>query len=71
MQNHEICVGDDYNLVDATLTNGQNIQWSIVAGDGSFIGSVNSVNPTYSPGPQDLIDGVATLRLSADGIDPC
>jgi hypothetical protein len=67
----EICVGDDYNLVDATLTNGQNIQWSIVAGDGSFIGSVNSVNPTYSPGPQDLIDGAATLRLSADGIDPC
>ena len=67
----EICVGDNYDLTDATLTNGQNIQWSIVDGDGSFIGSVNSVNPTYSPGPQDLIDGVVTLRLSADGVTPC
>lgn len=67
----EICVGDTYGLADATLTNGQNIQWSIVDGDGSFIGSVNSVNPTYSPGPQDLIDGVVTLRLSADGVNPC
>ena len=67
----EICVGDDYDLVDATLTNGQNIQWSILDGDGSFVGSVNSVNPSYSPGPQDLIDGVVTLRLSADGINPC
>ncbi len=67
----EICVGDTYGLADATLTNGQNIQWSIVDGDGSFIGSVNSVNPTYSPGPQDLIDGFVTLRLSADGVNPC
>ena len=66
----EICVGEAYDLTDATTINGQNIQWTAVDGDGSF-DNLNSVNTIYTPGSQDLIDGTVTLRLTATGINPC
>ena len=67
----EICLGDSYDLADATVSNGENIQWTIVDGDGEFIGNANSLNPSYEPGTQDLLDGTVTLRLTAEAIDPC
>ena len=70
-----ICEGDSYDLINSSpsYTNGINPEWTIVSGDGTFGGNVNSniLEPVYTPGQQDIIDGTVTLRLTLDPIDPC
>jgi len=66
----EICVGESYDLSDATVQFGQNTQWVAIDGDGVFV-NPNSPNTTYIPGDQDVIDGSVTLRITSDGISPC
>ena len=70
-----ICEGDSYDLINSSpsYTNGINPEWTIVSGDGTFDGNVNSnvLEPVYTPGQQDIVDGTVTLRLTLDPIDPC
>ena len=70
-----ICEGDSYNLINSSpsYANGVNPEWTIVSGDGTFDGNVNSnvLEPVYTPGQQDIVDGTVTLRLTLDPIDPC
>lgn len=66
----EICAGESFNLSDATVQFGQNVQWVALGGDGTFA-NPNNPNTTYIPGVQDIIDGSVTLRITSDGISPC
>ena len=70
-----ICEGDSYDLINSSpsYANGVNPEWTIVSGDGTFDGNVNSnvLEPVYTPGQQDIVDGTVTLRLKLDPIDPC
>ena len=70
-----ICEGDSYDLINSSpsYANGVNPEWTIVSGDGTFDGNVNSnvLEPVYTPGQQDIVDGTVTLRLTLDPIDPC
>ena len=64
-----ICEGDDYLLDDATITNGISPSWATL-GDGTFSSTTNP-NPTYTPGPNDLINGSVILELTAQPNAPC
>jgi hypothetical protein len=63
-----ICEGEWLQLSGAVL-NADNFQWS-ASGDGAF--SNNSIlNPTYSPGTNDILSGSVALCLTAFGEPPC
>jgi len=71
-----ICEGESYDLINSSPSysqDGVNPEWTIIGGDGNFSGNINSniLEPVYTPGPQDIIDGTVTLRLTLDPIDPC
>ena len=71
----DICEGDlvELSIVNPTVTAGTNYQWSRINGDGTFSGNITSsvLEPTYTPGPQDIEDGFVVLRLSADPVNAC
>ena len=70
-----ICEGESYDLTNSSpsYSYGVSPEWTIIGGDGNFSGNINSniLEPVYTPGPQDIIDGAVTLRLTLDPIDPC
>jgi hypothetical protein len=70
-----ICEGESYDLLNSAPSYqfGTNPEWTIVSGDGTFNGNINSniLEPVYTPGAQDIIDGTVTLRLTLDPITPC
>ena len=70
-----ICEGESYDLTNSSPSylHGVGPEWTIIGGDGTFNGNINSniLEPVYTPGPQDIIDGTVTLRLTLDSIDPC
>ena len=70
-----ICEGESYDLTNSSPSylHGVGPEWTIIGGDGTFNGNINSniLEPVYTPGPQDIIDGTVTLRLTLDPIDPC
>ena len=70
-----ICEGESYDLTNSlpSYLHGVSPEWTIIGGDGTFNGNINSniLEPVYSPGAQDIIDGTVTLRLTLDPIDPC
>ena len=68
-ENAPVCIGENYALSDATAENFSSLLW--IGGDGTFIPSNDILNPTYEPGPQDIIDGVFTLYLTAQPESPC
>ncbi len=52
-----------YTLSGATATNAASLSWT-TSGDGSF-DNASTLNPTYTPGPNDLSIGTVTLTLTA------
>ncbi len=63
-----ICEGP-HNITGATAANYSTLTWSS-NGDGTF-DNQNALNAIYTPGPGDLINGYATLTLTAIALPPC
>jgi PKD repeat protein len=63
-----ICSGEAVNLNDATAANYSMLVWSST-GDGTF-SDISAINPIYIPGFNDILNGNATLTLTAHN-DPC
>jgi hypothetical protein len=60
------CTPDPYMLSDATALFYKNLLWT-TSGDGTF--DNNSIlHPIYTPGPGDLLAGMVTLTLTAQGM---
>ena len=71
----EACEGDiiELSMVSPSVSFGTDYQWSRINGDGTFSGNITSsvLEPTYTPGTQDIDDGFVVLRLSAQPINAC
>jgi len=65
-----LCYDTPYQILDADSADCSGISWSSDGGDGSF-DDVNLINPTYTPGVNDLLNGFVDLVLTAHGIAPC
>ena len=63
-----ICAGDVY-LLNGIVENSISVEW-ITSGDGVF-GDDEDPNTTYTPGPNDITNGLVTLSLQAVGDAPC
>lgn len=61
-----VCYASDYTLADATAENYSSIFWS-TSGDGNF-DDKTALNPTYTPGPNDLTNGTVTLTMEAQSM---
>ncbi len=59
----EICETNTYQLSDATASNFASLTWS-TSGDGSF-DNQTILNPSYTPGANDISNGAVTLTLTA------
>ena len=59
-----ICPGAPHALMDATAFNYSTLLW--IGGDGAF-DDATTLTPTYTPGPNDLLAGIVTLTLTAQG----
>lgn len=64
----EICEDTDYTL-SGSATNQQSVLWE-TSGDGSF-DNASILTATYTPGPTDIVNGSATLTLTAYAFSPC
>ncbi len=64
-----ICENESYFINDASATSYGTISWN-TSGDGTF-SNPNIIDPTYTPGPNDITGGSATLTLSGTSISPC
>ena len=64
----EVCVDSFYQVLDATIdfNTASSYIWSY-QGDGTLTG-VDSLTPTYEPGPTDLVNGEFTLELAVQGL---
>jgi hypothetical protein len=58
-----VCSSEGYLLAEATAQNHQSVLW-ITSGDGSFDDN-QILNPTYTPGLNDITNGSATLTFTA------
>ncbi len=65
----EICEGSTYTLSQATSTSNVVVNWS-TNGDGTFNDS-NLLNPVYTPGNQDILNGTVTLGITPVSQAPC
>lgn len=63
--NKEICKGSTIALNSASAANYNSIQW-FTSGDGTFDNNAN-LNPVYTPGQQDILQGTVQLKLAATG----
>ena len=72
---YNVCEGDiiELSAVSPSVTFGTNYNWSRINSDGDFSGNTTSsvLEPTFTPGQQDISDGFVILRLSADPINAC
>ncbi len=66
-----ICYDTDYDVPDADTLNCAGVNWTTDGGDGDYKGTNTLIDPTYTPGPGDLINGYVKLVLSATGLAPC
>lgn len=64
-----ICEGTSFNLSGSTAFGYNPLSWS-TSGDGSFSNTA-IVNPTYTPGPNDVINGSVTLTLTSNAYSGC
>lgn len=62
----ETCTGSDYNCL-GSATNFSSLLW-LTSGDGTF-DFPNAIEPTYTPGSQDSINGDVTLTLTIVDVD--
>lgn len=73
--NPEVLCSADASI---TLVNGANVNgtstfsWSLPEGsDGTITNNINSLNPTYTPGPNDKANGTVRLLLTATRAGDC
>jgi gliding motility-associated-like protein len=64
-----ICEGDTFTAIEATASNYTSILWT-TSGTGVFNDST-IVNPTYIPGPEDIVNGGAEIIITAEGAGTC
>jgi len=64
-----ICAGDVYPL-NGVVGNFISVEWT-TSGDGVFGNNGRPHSTTYTPGPNDLVNGLVTLSLQAVGDAPC
>jgi gliding motility-associated-like protein len=64
-----ICQSDVFILTGATAFNFDSLAW-VTSGTGNF-NNINALNPTYTPGSDDIVNGSVTLSLTAFGIGAC
>ena len=66
-----ICQGVDYTFITgyASTLHSASVSW-VTSGDGTFT-NVSTLTPTYSPGPNDIINGTVDLSLISTGNNPC
>ncbi|MBI2968017.1 MAG: gliding motility-associated C-terminal domain-containing protein [Bacteroidetes bacterium] len=65
-----ICAGDVYSLSGSIGGAASSLNWT-TSGDGNFSNSTIP-NPTYTPGPNDISSGTATLTITTDDpAGPC
>ena len=64
----ETCEDTPYTLA-GSATNQESVLWE-TSGDGTF-DDPNSLTANYSPGSTDIINGMATLTLTAFAVSPC
>ena len=63
-----ICEVDTYTL-SGSGSNNNGYVWS-TSGDGAF-SNINSANPVYTPGANDIANGSVVLTMTATGNTPC
>jgi hypothetical protein len=68
-EDHDICEGQTYEISDAVSENYSDILWE-TSGDGAF-DNVATVNPVYTPGPNDINTEEVILTLTAAGNGVC
>ena len=66
-----ICEGEIISILDATQSNVTNLVWSNNGGDGTFTASINNIQTEYTPGPNEIANGLVELVVTADAISPC
>ena len=66
---NEINSDETYTISDATAENYSTVSWS-TSGDGSF-DNMGIINPTYTPGANDILAKEVTLTFTVNGNDPC
>lgn len=64
-----VCETGDFQIQGAQITNYSSYSWS-TTGDGLF-SNVNTLSPSYSPGPDDATAGTVGLVLRANAVSPC
>jgi gliding motility-associated-like protein len=64
-----VCQDQAFTLNKAIASSYSKITW-LTTGDGTFNDST-IVNPVYTPGNSDLLQGNTVLRITAEGIYPC
>jgi hypothetical protein len=64
-----VCSGTGIALNVAQVSGFSTVQWT-TTGNGTF-SNPNAVNTNYTPGSNDIANGVVTVTLSAQGISPC
>lgn len=65
----QICVGDNYTILNASATNYSTVSWT-TSGSGIFVGG-NTLAPTYIPSPDDYTSGSVILSILAIPESPC
>ena len=66
---NNICEDENFTFSSAFATNSSLVTWS-TSGDGQF-DNINLVNPIYTPGPNDILNGNVMLTISANGNGNC
>ncbi len=68
-EDYDICEGETFEITDAISDNYSSIIWE-TSGDGAF-DNVVTVNPVYTPGPNDINAEEVILTLTAAGNGVC
>jgi gliding motility-associated-like protein len=64
-----ICEGSSYLIADAIAPDAVTVIWT-TSGTGSF-DNVYTVNPVYTPSPNDILDGFVILSMTVTSASPC
>jgi len=64
-----LCEGNSFTIAGASATNYASLEWS-TNGDGSF-NDPNLLQPVYSPGSNDITNGIVLLTLSMETGNSC
>ncbi|MCF8364986.1 MAG: T9SS type A sorting domain-containing protein, partial [Bacteroidales bacterium] len=65
-----IMSSETYELTEATASNYSSLLWE-TSGNGTFTPGNDVLQPTYTPGLQDIVAGEVLLTLTANGLGTC